>query len=63
MSNVEEENDQFTHWRETVAGANPDILVVLETDERWVQAAKPVHPRLKTERRVPRDLARGLRGS
>lgn len=39
FSNVEEENQQYERWRNVVSAADPDILVVLETDDRWVEAA------------------------
>lgn len=45
VCNVEEENDQFEHWREIVGGTDPDILIVLEADQRWVEAAKPLFDR------------------
>lgn len=45
ISNVEEENNQFALWREIIGDANPDILVVLEADRRWVDAAEPLFDR------------------
>lgn len=38
ISNVEEENEQYEVWMWTIEEAEPDILVVVEVDERWVQA-------------------------
>lgn len=37
ISNVEEENDQYELWMQTIEAADPDILVVLEIDDRWVR--------------------------
>ncbi len=42
ISNVEEENDQYELWMQTIQTADPDILVVLEIDELWVRSVKRV---------------------
>jgi endonuclease/exonuclease/phosphatase (EEP) superfamily protein YafD len=38
VSNVELENDQYERWMATIEAADPDILVVLEVDDRWVRS-------------------------
>lgn len=40
MSNVEMENDRYTTWMETMREAEPDILLVLEVDNAWVEATE-----------------------
>ncbi|KAA1258647.1 hypothetical protein LF1_11690 [Rubripirellula obstinata] len=60
VSNVEEENDQFARWRNTVTDANPDILVVLEADQRWVQAANPLFDRYPYRVLYPQDNWYGM---
>lgn len=60
VSNVEEENDEFGLWRETIADANPDILVVLEADERWVKAAEPLFDRYPHHVLLPQDNWYGM---
>ncbi|EMI53314.1 endonuclease/exonuclease/phosphatase family protein [Rhodopirellula sallentina] len=42
VSNVEEENDQFEQWTQVIEDADPDILVALEIDERWVDSVSPI---------------------
>jgi endonuclease/exonuclease/phosphatase (EEP) superfamily protein YafD len=38
ISNVEKENDQYELWMQKIEAADPDILVALEIDERWVHS-------------------------
>ena len=38
ISNVEKENDQYELWMQTIQAADPDVLVVLEIDQRWFRA-------------------------
>jgi len=38
ISNVEEENDQYDLWMRVISTADPDVLILLEPDQRWVVA-------------------------
>ncbi len=40
ISNVEEENDQHGLWMSVIQAQQPDVLIVLEVDERWVKATE-----------------------
>ena len=60
ISNVEEENDQFERWRDVVGAADPDILIVLETDKRWVDAATPLFDRYPHRVIQPQDNWYGM---
>lgn len=47
ISNVLMENDRYDLWRKVMADADPDIVVVLEVDEKWMSALAPLqktHP-------------------
>ena len=47
VSNVLMENDCYDLWRSVMAEADPDIVVVLEVDEKWMAALAPLrktHP-------------------
>lgn len=45
VSNVEEENQQYDRWRRVIGQADPDILIALEINEAWAQAAGPLFDR------------------
>ena len=36
VSNVLMENDRYDLWRSVMAEADPDVVVILEVDERWM---------------------------
>ncbi len=38
ISNVEMENDEYELWMKTVREVDPDVLIVLEPDQVWVEA-------------------------
>jgi len=38
ISNVEEENHQYDLWMSVISTADPDVLILLEPDKRWVAA-------------------------
>jgi len=38
VSNVEEDNDQYDLWMRVITTADPDVLILLEPDKRWVAA-------------------------
>lgn len=60
VSNVEEENEQFDRWRRIVGDVNPDVLVVLEADDRWVEAAAPLFERYRHRVLQPQDNWYGM---
>jgi len=60
VSNVEQENDRFDQWRDVISDANPDILVVLESDDRWVEAARPLFERYPHRVVCPQDNWYGM---
>lgn len=40
VSNLELENDQYAEWLQTIQTANPDVLIALEPNKRWVKEAE-----------------------
>lgn len=47
VSNVLMENDRYDLWRSVMAEADPDVLVILEVDEKWMSALawlRETHP-------------------
>ncbi len=38
VSNIEEENEQYDRWMSTVRAESPDVMIVLEIDNNWVDA-------------------------
>ncbi len=40
VSNVEEENQHYELWMKVIESADPDVLVVLEVDDRWARATE-----------------------
>lgn len=40
MSNVEMENNEYATWMQTMREADPDVLLVLEVDDSWVDATQ-----------------------
>lgn len=42
MSNVLMENRQFDRWLDVVRGADPDVIVAVETDANWEAALRPL---------------------
>ncbi|MFG0256023.1 MAG: endonuclease/exonuclease/phosphatase family protein, partial [Rhodopirellula sp. JB053] len=60
VSNVEEENDQFEQWTRVIEDADPDILVALEIDERWVDSVAPILDRYPYQVIEPQKIWYGM---
>lgn len=45
LINVEAENDRHGAVRDHIARENPDVLVLLETTQAWLEALEPLHDR------------------
>ncbi|MCC9603153.1 endonuclease/exonuclease/phosphatase family protein [Stieleria sp. JC731] len=60
LSNVEKENQQYDRWLEVIENADPDVLVVLEPDEAWVDAIKPLIERYPHRVVRPQDNWYGM---
>lgn len=50
-SNVQMENEEFELWQQVVAEADPDVLIVLEANQKWWDACRELFD--KFEYRVP----------
>jgi endonuclease/exonuclease/phosphatase (EEP) superfamily protein YafD len=47
VSNILMENDRYDLWRSVIAAADPDVVVALEVDDKWMSALGPLrgtHP-------------------
>ncbi len=60
ISNIEMENDQHELWMDTMAEADPDVLVVLEPDQRWVEAMQSLTSKYVERVIVPQDNWYGM---
>ncbi|WP_153556380.1 endonuclease/exonuclease/phosphatase family protein [Roseimaritima sediminicola] len=60
MTNVEMENDQFDVWMDVMRQADPDILLVVEVDQRWIDAVQPLIESYPHQVIEPRDNWYGM---
>jgi endonuclease/exonuclease/phosphatase (EEP) superfamily protein YafD len=59
-SNVLMDNDRHDLLRGLVERVDPDVLLLMETDERWTRAMEPVLGRYPTVLRLPKDDCYGM---
>ncbi|MCO8123148.1 endonuclease/exonuclease/phosphatase family protein [Stieleria sp. TO1_6] len=60
LSNVKLENDHYDRWCQVVRAAQPDILVALEVDEKWIQAIEPLIDEFPYQVLQPQDNWYGM---
>ncbi len=60
ISNVEMENDQYEVWMTTMRDADPDVLVVLEPNQAWVDAIASLIESFPERIIVPQDNWYGM---
>ncbi|MBB3209217.1 endonuclease/exonuclease/phosphatase (EEP) superfamily protein YafD [Rhodopirellula rubra] len=60
ISNVELENTQHDLWMKTIADADPDLAIVLEVDDRWMNAIEPFRKRYSHQIAFPQDNWYGM---
>ncbi len=60
LSNVEQENEQFDRWLSVVDKANPDILIAVEIDQRWIEASQSLFERYPHRILHPQDNWYGM---
>ncbi len=60
ISNVEMENDQYDLWMKTIRDADPDVLIVLEVDKKWVAAVSSLSAEFPEQVIVPQDNWYGM---
>mgnify|MGYP002777003521 CR=1 FL=1 len=59
-ANVLMQNDRFGAVRDLIDGADPDVVLLMETDRRWLDALMPALSRYPTLLHEPRDDCYGL---
>ena len=59
-ANVLMENAEHQRLRDLIAAVDPDVLLLMETDQRWVDAMAPVLARYPVVVREPRDDYYGM---
>ncbi|QEG41004.1 endonuclease/exonuclease/phosphatase family protein [Roseimaritima ulvae] len=60
MTNVEMENDQYETWMQTMRAADPDLLLVVEVDEKWIREIKSFTDKYPYQVIEPRDNWYGM---
>jgi endonuclease/exonuclease/phosphatase (EEP) superfamily protein YafD len=60
VSNVEMENDQHSKWMNTITREDPDLIIALEVDDRWMNAIKPLRELYQYEVAYPQNNWYGL---
>lgn len=60
IANVKRENKQFSMLGDLIAKCDPDIVLVLETDEHWRSALEPVLSRYRVRLSDPLDNYYGM---
>jgi endonuclease/exonuclease/phosphatase (EEP) superfamily protein YafD len=58
--NVLMENEKHDRVRALIERVDPDVLLLMETDARWLEALEPVLARYPTVLRAPRDDCYGM---
>jgi endonuclease/exonuclease/phosphatase (EEP) superfamily protein YafD len=59
-ANVLMENEQHHRLRDLIERVDPDILLLMETDQRWIEALEPVFARFPVVVKRPRDDYYGM---
>lgn len=59
-TNVQLENDQYERWRAVVEEADPDVLLALEVDARWLDEIRPLEPAFPYTVYQPQDNYYGM---
>lgn len=59
-SNVLMENDRYAHWLEVIRGADPDVILVLEMDETWLEHIRELEEEYPHTELVPQDNYYGM---
>ncbi|WP_372723232.1 endonuclease/exonuclease/phosphatase family protein [Novipirellula sp.] len=60
FSNVEMENHDFDRWMTTMREVEPDVVVVLEADQAWIDGIRPFIDQFKDHVLVPQDNWYGM---
>ncbi len=60
ISNVELENDHYEDWMRTMREADPDVLLVLEPDQPWLDAIRFFAEQYRYQVAVPQDNWYGM---
>ncbi len=59
-ANVLMENDEYDDLRREIAKVDPDVLLLMETDEKWTKEMESVLSEYETVVRVPKDNHYGM---
>ncbi|MBW3542098.1 MAG: endonuclease/exonuclease/phosphatase family protein [Planctomycetes bacterium] len=60
MSNVQMHSDQFERWMRVVGEADPDLVLAVEVDDRWLQAIAPFAANYEWSVEQPQDNMYGM---
>lgn len=60
ISNVKMENDQHDLWMKTIRDADPDLLIVLEADKKWVEAVASLSAEFSEQVIIPQENWYGM---
>ena len=60
ISNVEMENNQYDLWMKTIRDADPDVLIALEVDKKWVAAVSSLSAEFPEQVTIPQDNWYGM---
>lgn len=60
ISNVQLENEQHDLWKRVITAADPDLILAVETDQRWADALESLTERWPYVVRQPQDNCYGM---
>ncbi len=60
VSNIEQENSHYERWMSTIRQADPDLLIVLEINDRWVTAVSSLVDKFPHQVIQPQDNWYGM---
>ena len=60
ISNVEMENEQYDLWMQTMREADPDVMIILEPDQKWIDSVRSLIETFPEQIIVPQDNWYGM---
>jgi endonuclease/exonuclease/phosphatase (EEP) superfamily protein YafD len=60
VSNVLQSNEEYGKWARVVLRQDPDVILILEPDDRWARALRPLRSRYPHRVELPQDNYYGM---